>query len=98
MILKSTILAGVIAAAAFTAVPANAGVSFGIDFGATGIYFDDQMSPGEVRHMLHRYGYHDIEFIDDEDDFYKLTATKHGDDYFIVVNSHTGAIVHRHET
>ena len=98
MIFKSTILAGVIAAAAFSAVPAKADISLGIGFGGTGIYFNDQMSPGEVRHMLHRYGYHDIDFVDDEGTFYKLTATKHGDDYFMIVNSFTGAIVHRHET
>jgi len=97
--IRKTILAAVVAAAAFPAVPAQAGVSIGIGFGGGGIYVDDydQMSPWEVRRMLRHNGYHDIDFSDTDGDFYKLTATKHGDDYFIVVNSYSGQIVHRHE-
>jgi hypothetical protein len=100
MILRNAVLAAAIAAAAFTAVPAKADVTFGFDFGDTGIYFsgdDDQMSPQDVRRMLRHRGYHDIDFSDTDGTFYKLTATKHGDDYFIVVNSYSGDIVQRHE-
>jgi hypothetical protein len=47
--------------------------------------------------MLRHRGYHDIDFIDRHGTFYKLTAEKHGDDYYIVVNSYSGEIVERYE-
>ena len=98
--IRKTILAAAVAAAAFAAVPAKADVSIGFGFGGGGIYVDgdyDQMSAWEVRRMLRHRGYHDIDFVDDSGHFYKVTATKHGDDYFMIVNSYSGDIVERHE-
>jgi hypothetical protein len=96
--IRKTILAAVVAAAAFAAVPAKADISIGFGFGGGGIYLgDSQMSPWEVRRMLRHRGYHDIDFIDRHGTFYKLTAEKHGDDYYIVVNSYSGQIVERYE-
>jgi hypothetical protein len=102
MIMKKTILAAVIAAAAFAAVPAKADidVGFGFEFGGAGISIGDiydQMEPWEVRRMLRHRGYHDIDFSDTHGRYYKLTAEKHGDDYFMKVDSYSGDIVYRDE-
>jgi hypothetical protein len=101
MIMKKTILAAaIVAAAAFAAVPAKADidVGFGFAFDGVGISigdFYDQMEPWEVRRMLRHRGYHDIDFSDTHGRYYKLTAEKHGDDYFMKVDSYTGDIVYR---
>ena len=98
MIGTKTIAAAVVAVAAFTAVPANAGVSFDFGFSGPGFYWSGgKMSAWDVRRMLRHWGYHDIDFIDRDGAIYKLTASKHGDDYFIMVNAYSGSIVHRHE-
>jgi hypothetical protein len=101
MFAKKTLIAAAFAVTAFTAAPAFAGgVTFGFGFDGPGFSIstddDEGMSPGEIRHMLHQRGYHDINFVDDDGPIYKLTATKHGDDYFIVVND-DGDILNRHE-
>jgi len=102
MIMKKTILAAVVVAAAFAAAPARADIDigFGFEFNGDGISIGDiydQMSPWEVRRMLRHRGYHDIDFSDTDGRYYRLTAEKHGDDYFMKVDSYTGDIVHRHE-
>jgi hypothetical protein len=102
MILKKTILAAVVAAAALAAVPAKADidVGFGFEFGGAGISFGDiydQMEPWEVRRALRHRGYHDIDFSDTDGRYYRLTAERHGDDYFIKFDSYTGHIVYRDE-
>jgi len=102
MIIKKTILAAVIVAAAVSAAPARADIDigFGFDFGGAGISIGgiyDHMAPWEVRRMLRHRGYHDIDFSDTHGRIYKLTGEKHGDDYFMKVDSYTGQIVHRHE-
>jgi hypothetical protein len=100
MIMKTTILAAVVAAAAFVAVPAKADidVGFGVDFGGVGISIGDlydQMEPWEVRRMLRHRGYYDIDFSDTHGRYYRLTAERHGNDYFMRVDSYTGHIVYR---
>jgi hypothetical protein len=97
--IRKTILAAAVAAAAFAAVPAKADISIGFGFGGGGIYVEDfgQMEPWEVRRMLRHRGYHDIDFEDTHGTYYRLTAEKHGDDYYMVVNSYTGEIVERTE-
>lgn len=100
---RTAIAAAVIAVSAFAAAPTYALDfdldDFAIEFdgGGISIDFDTQMSESAVRHMLHNRGYHDIDFDDTDGRYYKLTAVKHGDDYFIKVDSYTGQIVHRHE-
>jgi hypothetical protein len=104
---KTAIAAGIIAVSAFVAAPSYAGgIDFDldgsgieVDFGGGGfvIDFDHQMSAREVRRMLRHRGYHDIDFSDTDGRIYRLTAEKHGDDYFMKVDSYTGEIVHRHE-
>ena len=100
--MKKTILAIVVAAAAFAAAPAKADIDigFGVEFGGVGIGIGDlydQMEPWEVRRMLRNRGYHDIDFSDTDGRYYKLTAEKHGDDYFMKVDSYSGDIVYRNE-
>ena len=100
MIMKKTILAAVVAAAAFAAAPAKADldIGFGVEFGGVGIGdLYDQMEPWEVRRMLRNRGYRDIDFSDTDGRYYKLTAEKHGDDYFMKVDSYNGDIVYRNE-
>jgi hypothetical protein len=102
MIMKTTILAAVVAAAAFAAVPAKADVDvgFGFDLGGVGISVGDiyeQMEPWEVRRMLRHHGYHDIDFSDTGGRYYRCTAEKYGDEYFMKIDSYTGNIVYRHE-
>ena len=102
MTIRNTVLATVIAAAALAAVPAKADVNFGIGFHSGGVGISigdlyDKMSPREVRRMLRHRGYHDIDFSDTGGRYFRLTAEKHGDDYFMKVDSYTGVIVHRHE-
>jgi hypothetical protein len=98
---KTTIAAAVIALAGAAAAPSAyaGGFDIDIDFGGGGIVidFDHQMSAWEVRHMLRNRGYHDIDFSDTDGRFYRLTAEKHGDEYFIKIDSYSGQIVHRHE-
>jgi hypothetical protein len=102
MLAAKTIAAALLAMTTLTAVPAKAGVSFEFGFGGDGPEIsigdsddDDTMSPREVRHMLRYRGYHDIDFIDTDGSYYRLTATKHGDDYFIVIDAESGDIVRR---
>ena len=102
MIMKRTILAAVIAAAAFVAAPAKADIDigFGFEFGGGGIFVGDhfgKMEPWEVRRRLRHRGYHDIDFSDTHGRYYKLTAEKHGDDYFMKIDAYSGDIVYRDE-
>lgn len=98
MIARTTIAAAVISLAAFTAAPANAGISFEFGFdGPSYSHYYGKLSPWEVRRILRHRGYHDIDFVDRHGRIYKLTATRHGDDYFIVVDAYSGEIIHRHE-
>ena len=99
MIMRTTVLAAVIAATAFAAVPARADVSIGFGFDGGGIYVGDfgKMSPWQVKKMLRHRGYHDIDFSDTDGRVYRLTASKHGDDYFMKVDSWSGDIIYRNE-
>ena len=50
------------------------------------------LSTDEVRWMLRDDGYRDIRFFDDHGPVYRLTARKHGGDYFLAVSARAGEI------
>ncbi len=108
MITTKTIAAGLVALTTLSAVPANA-ASFSIQFGGgrNWGHHDSyghnygrrhesrRLSTDEVRFMLRNDGYYRIRFFDDHGPVYQLRASKHGRDFFMVVNARSGEVLSR---
>jgi len=55
----------------------------------------NRVSTDEVRFMLRQDGYYRIRFFDDRGAVYQLRASRHGRDFFLVVNARTGEVLSR---
>ncbi len=107
---SKTIAAGVVAATALTAVPANA-ANFNFQFGFGGPNWnhgpqrhDDhrggrwqqhRLSQWEVRSILRGHGYRGIRFFEVRGPVYQVHAWRHGRSFFLVISARDGDILSR---
>jgi hypothetical protein len=56
---------------------------------------NNRISTDQVRYMLRDAGYYRIRFVDDRGAVYQLRASRHGRDFYLVVNARTGEILSR---